>query len=234
MRLVRLISKAERSREIAIEASHAAIRRRLRLRLRSRRPHFPRHSRHRRRRRRSHAERRETRSCTLSSGRPRSQRSEIVFALRCRRLVTRSFSHLLLISPRMRLCRPLLSLLILYTPRGNGERLADFSKVFTVDWILSRIHGWLFVGKCAYLLIGIRSFSFSRRFLSFGENIYVNSRTYEKEKKFGYVRSDGSLWFNKRVRAKRFTRIVSKSLIWWRENKYWKGIRENRCVFMRW
>lgn len=169
MRLVRLISKAERSREIAIEASHAAIRRRLRLRLRSRRPHFPRHSRHRRRRRRSQAERRETRSCTLSSGRPRSQRSEIVFALRCRRLVTRSFSHLLLISPRMRLCRPLLSLLILYTPRGNGERLADFSKVFTVDWILSRIHGWLFVGKCAYLLIGIRSFSFSRRFLSFGE-----------------------------------------------------------------
>lgn len=136
MRLVRLISKAERSREIAIEASHAAIRRRLRLRLRSRRPHFPRHSRHRRRRRRSQAERRETRSCTLSSGRPRSQRSEIVFALRCRRLVTRSFSHLLLISPRMRL-----SLLILYTPRGNGERLADFSKVFTVDWILSRIHG---------------------------------------------------------------------------------------------
>ena len=143
MRLVRLISKAERSREIAIEASHAAIRRRrLRLRLRSRRPHFPRHSRHRRRRRRrSQAERRETRSCTLSSGRPRSQRSEIVFALRCRRLVTRSFSHLLLISPRMRLCRPLLSLLILYTPRGNGERLADFSKVFTVDWILSRIRG---------------------------------------------------------------------------------------------
>lgn len=36
---------------------------------------------------------------------------------------------------------------------------------------------------------------------------------YEKEKKFGYVQDDRSLWtrFNKRVYAKRFMRIVSNS-----------------------
>lgn len=134
MRLVRLISKAERSREIAIEASHAAIRRRRRrpLRLRLRRPHFPRHSRH---RRRSQAERRETRSCTLSSGRPRSQRSEIVFALRCRRLVTRSFSHLLLISARMRFCRP--------TLHAYAIRRVEMAR----DWRILAKCSWL-AGSC--------------------------------------------------------------------------------------
>lgn len=101
----------------------------------------------------SRAARARTRLASRDQQDPRSQRSEIVFALRCRQLVTRSFLHLLVISARTysltRVYRrsPLSSYLC-----SESTRLSDFSNVFMLSWLSPFsmiVHRWPFVAKCA-------------------------------------------------------------------------------------